>query len=301
MGMKKLLFIFPLFFMVQVFGQVAVNVLNGPSTMTVNGSLQTPYKSINGSYTLTVNDYYVAYTGTGNATVTLPAVGSSTSTSFAGRIYHIKNFSSGTVTLSPSGGNTLRFSNLPGVSSFSIPAGRFVTVMNNSNTSGSTWDIVFKGNADNSAVVKTRFLGGTIYASFNQNSYGNQNVSRVISGKYNVGTNVLNVTPTVGGIDALKGTGYQVSNPGNGFYDIQFTTPFKNIYGVSALLVDAYGDGSPSFALGEDPKPTQAGSRLNTKDNTMITFLSNSLIRIKTGDNNGKTSNRPITFLVIGE
>jgi len=122
--------------------QVGINTRTPNSTLTVNGSMGADYKQITAaSYTLTVTDHYVTYNGTTNTTFTLPAVGSGAS-SFTGRIYKIKNISTSAITIQASGGNTLRIDNTP-VSSFVIPTGAYAEVVNNSNTSGGTWDLSF--------------------------------------------------------------------------------------------------------------------------------------------------------------
>ena len=80
-------------------------------------------------------------TGTGNTTFTLPVIGTGT-TGFTGRIYKIKNISTSSITIQASSGNTLRVDNTP-VASFIIPTGAYAEVVNNSNTTGGTWDLSF--------------------------------------------------------------------------------------------------------------------------------------------------------------
>jgi len=140
----------------------------------------------------------------------------------------------------------------------------------------------------------TRFLGGTIYARFNSTTGGTLASSRVINGNYAVGTNNTNVTPRAGGINSVVGLGYTVSNPSAGIFDIKFSTPYTQIYGISVNIVDAYG-------TADDPNPAISGNRLQTNDNAQVAFISNGILRIKTGNANGALSNRPFTFLVTGQ
>lgn len=122
--------------------QVGINTNTPNSTLAINGSLGAGYKQVTAtSYTILATDHYITYNGTGNATFTLPVIGSG-ATSYTGRIYKIKNISTSNITLQASGGNTLRIDNTP-VSSFVIPLGAYAEVVNNSNTSGGTWDLSF--------------------------------------------------------------------------------------------------------------------------------------------------------------
>jgi len=297
--MKNFLLILCVIFAGKTFAQVGVNTTNASSTLSVNGSVQAKYNQVTASYTLTINDHYLSYSGTADATITLPTVGAGV-TSFAGRIYRIKNISSNTLSLVPSNGNLLRVDNLAGTPSFLIPPGHYVEVVNNINTSSATWDISFLGDTE---VVQqedaTRFLGGTVYARFNQSSNGTLSSGSVISSNYAVGTNNTSVTPRAGGINSIIGSGYKVSNPSNGIYDIQFNTAYTQIYGISVNIVDAYGVGS-GVPAGKNPEPEKAGASIATNDNAQVAYISNGIIRIKTGDSNGVLSNRSFTFLVTG-
>lgn len=139
--MKKYLSIL-LFGGVLLNAQVGINTSTPNSTLAINGSLGAGYKQVTAtSYSILATDHYITYNGTGNATFTLPAIGSGT-TSYTGRIYKIKNISTSNITLQASGGNTLRIDNTP-VSSFVIPLGAYAEVVNNSNTTGGTWDLSF--------------------------------------------------------------------------------------------------------------------------------------------------------------
>ncbi|MFZ4929476.1 hypothetical protein [Chryseobacterium sp. Mn2064] len=122
--------------------QVGINTTSPNSTLAINGSLGAGYKEITTTtYSILATDHYITYNGTGDATFTLPVIGTGT-TSYTGRIYKIKNISTAGITLQASSGNTLRIDNTP-VSSFVIPTGAYAEVVNNSNTSGGTWDLSF--------------------------------------------------------------------------------------------------------------------------------------------------------------
>lgn len=122
--------------------QVGINTTTPNSTLAINGSLRAGYTEITATtYNILATDHYITYNGSANATFTLPVIGTGTS-SFTGRIYKIKNISPNAITLQASSGNTLRIDNTP-VASFVIPTGAYAEVVNNSNTSGGTWDLSF--------------------------------------------------------------------------------------------------------------------------------------------------------------
>ncbi|MEI3789212.1 MULTISPECIES: hypothetical protein [unclassified Chryseobacterium] len=122
--------------------QVGIKTTTPNSTLAVAGSLGADYKQITATtYNITATDHYITYDGVANATFTLPVIGTGT-TSYTGRIYKMKNISASSITLQASSGNTLRIDNTP-VSSFVIPTGAYAEVVNNSNTTGGTWDLSF--------------------------------------------------------------------------------------------------------------------------------------------------------------
>lgn len=150
---------------------------------------------------------------------------------------------------------------------------------------------------------KRVYLGGTVYSRYASTSKGSVVLAdnKVIGGtegsSYNLGT--YSTTSKKGGITAIQGNGYKVSNPSAGIYDIQFDTPFSEIYGLTVNIFDTYG--RSTLSDGTNPNTTTAGNQLYTNDNSQIGFLSENIIRIKTGRSNGAFSNRTFTFLVIGK
>ncbi|MGE8512235.1 MAG: hypothetical protein ACN6N7_05980 [Chryseobacterium culicis] len=143
--MKKILLLSALLFLGLCKSQVGVNTSNPNSILTVEGSLETAYKEISSSYLITNLDYYITYNGASAATITLPAVQSG-SLAFSGRTYKIKNISAADIILSANGTDKIRNQNAAGTSTFIIPAGNFVEVVNNINTSGNgTWDLSYVG------------------------------------------------------------------------------------------------------------------------------------------------------------
>jgi hypothetical protein len=169
--------------------------------------------------------------------------------------------------------------------------------------SSSRW-ISFKS-SNNPVTDATRYLGGTVFANFAVVNGGTIPNSRVIGGAvntvYSVG-NLGNQRSSKGSITQLYGLGYTISNPGQGIYDIQFDTPLQKIYGISLNILDGYGQGTQGqLSGGAVTKPSEPGNILLTTDNTQVSYVSNTIIRVKTGDGNGNLSNRPFSFLISGQ
>lgn len=170
---------------------------------------------------------------------------------------------------------------------------------------GNQW-VSFK-TLSNATTNATRYLGGTIFVRFNTTTAGSTTIpnDRVIGGAvgtiYSIGT-VTGQSSSKGGITQLYGSGYTVSNPGQGIYDIKFDVPMKIIYGASLNVFDAYGQGTPGvITAGKDPTTSSPGNILLTTDNSQISFIDNTILRVKTGDGTGNYSNRPFTFLISGQ
>ncbi|WP_313376642.1 hypothetical protein [Chishuiella sp.] len=77
---------------------------------------------------------------------------------------------------------------------------------------------------------------------------------------------------------------------------IKFNTALTNIYGISVNILASYGSKNTGT-----PDSTQPGTTLATNDNSQVSYISNSIIRIKTGNSVGALSNRSFTFLVTGQ
>ena len=124
-------------------GRVGIGTVTPNSTLAVEGSLETAYKEITAAATtLSATDHYVTYNGTAAATITIPAAATGTA-SFTGRIYKIKNISGQIVKIQASGTEMLRNSDATGVASFDLLPGNYVELVNNSQTTGGTWDVSY--------------------------------------------------------------------------------------------------------------------------------------------------------------
>jgi hypothetical protein len=91
---------------------------------------------------MSATDFFVSYNGTANGTFTLPAAISGTG-NFKGRMYTIKNNTSFTVMVNPSGSETIN-----GSTSISIPANQGVQLISTGLTGANpTWEVVSSGSS----------------------------------------------------------------------------------------------------------------------------------------------------------
>jgi len=146
----------------------------------------------------------------------------------------------------------------------------------------------------------TRFLGGSVYCMIKQGTTGGTLSNDRVIGKangvtYKVGTNIT-AQSSKGSIVSVKGSGYTISNPSDGIYDIKFDTTLTEIYGISVNILDA----NPTLSS-NTPDMNAVGLILDTRDNAQVAFISNSFIRIKTGNSAGVNNSRSFTFLVTGQ
>ncbi|SHK65070.1 hypothetical protein [Chryseobacterium polytrichastri] len=128
-----------------IYAQVGINNQTPNSTLAVNGSFSAKFSEITtANYTLTDQDFHVSYTGTSNATFTLPTIGTDVS-SYSGRFYKIKNLSNYTITITASDGNSMRINGDSPVATYTIPSGGYIEATNNNNATGGTWDLSYLG------------------------------------------------------------------------------------------------------------------------------------------------------------
>lgn len=280
-------------------GNVGINNTTPTSSVSINGSLAAKYNSGNSTYTLTASDYFYNWSGSAATAIDLPA-GASGDCNCSGRMYIIKNNSAtatANLTVTPNGSETI-----DGKASYVLAPQQTLQLINTGAASGNTWTILNATNSGTTTQGATVLVGGSIYSHFNQNTNGTLSTSNLIGGtagsSYTVGT--VSKTSAVGGMNGISGNGFTVSNPANGIYDIQFTSPFTTIYGVSVNVLDDYGTGG-AVPDGQAPDNTQPGTRLSVTDNTQIAFISNNIIEIKSGDNSGNLRNRSIAFVVSGK
>jgi hypothetical protein len=91
--------------------------------------------------------------------------------------------------------------------------------------------------------------------------------------------------------EPVAGSGFKVTKPGTGLYEIEFNPAFPSVPGASATQI--YGDLFQGNAAA-----TSGGG--DTKDNAVIAHLSADRMRVKTGGAGGATNDRNFSFIVIG-
>jgi hypothetical protein len=121
-------------------GNIGIGTTTPTSTMTVEGSIAGAYREITEtSYNLLSTDYVVCYNGAADATFNLPAI----TEPAKGRMYYIKNLTSGQNLTISAGSATLRRGGVSDVqNSMEIPPGYYTMIVANSNSSGPLWDVL---------------------------------------------------------------------------------------------------------------------------------------------------------------
>ena len=282
-------------------GRLGIGVNTPSSSLQVNGNYTGKIVEMNEDGVVEENVQYVILKGT-LTSVKLPDA----TTISEGRIYYIRNTLNRDVTISgfSSTQKIIVDSSIIPIESFTLQKGALVEIVRGfeEEVNGGTWYSFYSDmeSIENKPVV---YLGGAVYVNFNSTTGGNLINSRLIrstpGASYRIAT--LTMSSAKGGLRSLKGNGYKISNPSAGIFDIEFDQPFTEIYGVSTNIVDAYGLGTGNLDQGAVPNPNQAGRPLNTKDNSQVAYVSNTIIRIRTGDSFGNPSNRSFTFLVTGK
>ena len=120
-------------------GNIGIDEENPGSTLTARGSFALDYKDVTASRTLGASDYYLSFSGTSDATFTLPAAAADGS--MLGRMYSIKNVSAKALTITTSNSENLR-NNQATFSSFVMFPGSYCLLANTGLTSGVTWNVV---------------------------------------------------------------------------------------------------------------------------------------------------------------
>ena len=83
------------------------------------------------------------------------------------------------------------------------------------------------------------------------------------------------------------GRGFEVRHLGKGLYEVDFADgTFTQVPGFTAIQVRSWDNSAYSSG--------------NTKDNCVLMFLSTSVAKVKTGDQNGDGSNRNFSFIATG-
>lgn len=156
---KYFVLVFIITLATQSFGQnVGMNTKTPSSRLTINGSFAADYKIVTTNTTLGIADYYTAYNGSTNGTITLPAAIAGAG-NFKGRIYCIKNTSSMALTVAASAPE--RIDGVAPMPSVIIPPGYYIKLISKGTTSGGTWEFFMLANGKTDAIDQ---VSGAPYA-----------------------------------------------------------------------------------------------------------------------------------------
>lgn len=125
---------------INTFAQVGINTSNPASTLEINGSLATPYRTLptlsESVSTITETDYYINYIGSGDYTLYLPSANASHP--FKGREYVIRNPTDKTLNITTIGSEKIDIAGSD-YSNVSIPKGYVASFKNTGDITGKTW------------------------------------------------------------------------------------------------------------------------------------------------------------------
>jgi hypothetical protein len=131
-------------------GNVGIGTTLPGSKLTVNGSFAAPYKIVTATATVGANDFYTAYNGAANGTLTLPAATAAAPAAgnILGRVYHFKNTGTTVLTVAAAGAELLDNQSGAGVASITLNPGYYAMIISKGTTSGTTWEVALIVNSN---------------------------------------------------------------------------------------------------------------------------------------------------------
>lgn len=202
-------------------GNVGINTTTPASTLTVNGSFAAAYRVVSAGTTIGLNDFYVAYNGAADGTLTLPAAVAG-SGNFAGRTYHFKNTGTANLTITANGSELIDNQGGAGVSSVQVPPGYYAFIINKGTVTNTTWELVLLSSSSGIPTAASTLPFSTIATATRQTLPATPGASYVVSEiNYPDGMviNTGNVLNTANG---------RFTAPAAGFYMFYGSTQFDN-------------------------------------------------------------------------
>lgn len=251
-------------------GYVGIDTAAPGSTLTVNGSFAANYKSVTANTTVNGNDFYIAYDGSTNGTLTLP-LAISGSGNFVGRTYHFKNTGTATLSIVPSGSELIDNQSGAGVSSVAVPPGYYAFFISKGTTIGTTWELILISNSTSLPSTSANYLFSTIPTSTRQSLTATTGPYILLENNYPNGTiintgNVMNISNG------------RFTAPTNGYYMFYGSTQFDNAlvsgqptFGFTVLYLVKNYSTNPNNILVQSFQPnpgTQVASTVST-----VTYL----------------------------
>jgi hypothetical protein len=171
--MTKKIFFLPIFLalstnlMYSQTGNVGINTNAPGSKLTVNGSFAATYRSTATGGLIDADDYYVAYSGNTNGTLTLPAAATG-SGNFIGRTYHFKNTGTATLSIAASGMELIDNQSGAGVASISVPPGYYAFFISKGTTTNTTWELILLSSSSSLPAAASTYAFSTISTTTRQ-------------------------------------------------------------------------------------------------------------------------------------
>lgn len=125
-------------------GNVGIGTTLPGSKLTVNGSFAAPYKIVAASAAVGANDFYTAYNGAVDGTLTLPAATAAAPAAgnILGRLYHFKNTGTATLTVAASGTELIDNQAGAGIANFTLAPGGYAMLISKGTTGAvTTWEV----------------------------------------------------------------------------------------------------------------------------------------------------------------
>ncbi|MFT3750010.1 MAG: tail fiber domain-containing protein [Agriterribacter sp.] len=223
-------------------GNYGIGTATPGSKLTVNGSFSATYNNITAStYTMLASDFYLAWNGSANGNITLPAALVVGSGNYQGRVYHIKNTSTAyTLTIAANGSELLDNQSGAGVASITLSA-TYCAMLISKGTTGATttWEVAIVASSSTNAPT---------------NADNGLTVGYNSAGKVGLGGTLAKNTTVVQNGFTLGFTG----NTATDLIGIGTTAPRSRIHVVNTGTIDANDDiistsyttsTSPSFIL----------------------------------------------------
>ncbi|MDH6253356.1 hypothetical protein M2347_003083 [Chryseobacterium sp. H1D6B] len=188
---------------------VGINTVSPGSRLTVNGSFAATYKTVAASSAIDASDYYTAYNGSANGTLTLPAAINGTG-NFLGRTYHFKNTGTAVLTIAANGTELIDNQSGAGVSSVSVPPGYYAFFISKGTITDTTWELILLSSSNSLPAAISTYPFSTVSSTTRQSlpaTTGSYVVSEI---NYPQGTvlNTGNVLNTANGRFTAATSGY---------------------------------------------------------------------------------------------
>jgi hypothetical protein len=201
-------------------GNIGINTPNPGSNLTVNGSFAATYRSVAAGGIVNADDYYLAYNGTGNGTLTLPAAVNG-SGNFMGRTYHFKNTGTATLSIAASAGELIDNHSGAGIASINVPPSYYAFFISKGTITGTTWELVLLSSSDSLPAAASTFPFSTVSTTSRQTLAATTGPYVVSEINYPNGT-VINTG------NVLNTTNGKFIAPTSGYYMFYGSTQFDN-------------------------------------------------------------------------